>query len=148
MMDFNYIKQQILTDDKIASAFEYMLSKMVLEHPVKPLKFIYKQCKIVLGNNKLYSVYDNKTGKKLYSKIHFQEVAKYIANNLKYPAKNSYILYIENELFRFQDKIDFFKKYYNQKQSDNIEVKLSAMFSQYFILRNTLICLLKEHNLC
>lgn len=145
MMDFSEIKHKILTDDKIASAFEYMLSKMVFENPIKPLKFIYKKCKIVTERNNLYSIYDTKTGIKLYSKIHFQEVAKYIVNNLKSYGKVSYIIFLENELFRYKEKIDFFKNYYLQKKTDILEIKLSAMYDSYYKIKNSLLNTLKEN---
>ena len=130
-MDFSEIKHKILTDDKIASAFEYMLSKMVFENPIKPLKFIYKKC--------------TKTGIKLYSKIHFQEVAKYIVDNLKSYGKVSYIIFLENELFRYKEKIDFFKNYYLQKKTDILEIKLSAMYDSYYKIKNSLLNTLKEN---
>lgn len=145
MMDFSEIKQKILTDDNVASAFEYMLSKMVFENPVKPLQFIYKKCKIATGRNNLYSIYDAKTGIKLYNKIYFQEVAKYVVDNLNCYGKISHILFLENELIRYKEKIDFFKKYYMQKKTDILGIKLSAMYDSYFQIKNSLLNVLKEN---
>ena len=147
MMDFKQIKNKILTDDKIATAFEYMMSKMVFENPVKPLKFIYKKCKIATERNNLYSIYDKKTGIKLYSKIHFQEVAKYIVDNLDNHGKINHILFLEEELFRYKDKIDFMKGFYKRKHNNLVAIKLTPIFESYNVIRNSILTLLRENNL-
>lgn len=144
--NFNEIKKKILTDDKIANAIEYMMSKVILDKKLPQLKFIYKKHKIVLGKNGLYSVYSpNKL--KIANKIHFQEVAKYIVDNIKYPAKGDYIRHVEHEMFRHKEKIEFFTNYYNQKKSEILEDKISSMWDFYYMYKNSLINLLKENNL-
>lgn len=146
MTDLKKIKEQILTDDKIASAVEYLLSKVVLDKPLPQLRFIYKKHKIVLGKNGYYSVY-KPDGKKIANKIHYQETAKYIANHSKQPSLISNILYIESEMFRHKEKIEFFSNYNIQKNSKNISTKIQMMYDYYDSYKNTLISLLKSDNL-
>lgn len=146
MKNFNNLKQKILSDTDFANKIEYLMSKVILDRPLPQLKFIYKKHKIVLGKNGLYSIY-KPDGKKLANKIHFQEVAKYIIDNIKYPAKGSYIQHIESEMFRHKEKIEFFSNYNNKKQLDILEDKISAMYDFYYRTKNSLINLLKENTL-
>ena len=75
----------------------------------------------------------------------FQEVAKYVVDNLNCYGKISHILFLENELIRYKEKIDFFKKYYMQKKTDILGIKLSAMYDSYFQIKNSLLNVLKEN---
>jgi hypothetical protein len=145
MVDFKNIKERILTDDKVATAIEYLLSKVILDKKLPQLRFIYKKYKIVLGKNGLYSIYQP-DGKKIANQIHYQEVAKYIIDCIKSPAKCDYIRYIEKEMFRHKEKILFFLSYYNQKNIENIDCKLDSMYDYYYKYKNCLINLLTNHN--
>lgn len=146
MNNFKELKQKILIDDDFANKIEYLMSKVILDRPLPKLKFIYKKHKIVLGRNGLYSIY-KPDGKKLTNQIHFQEVAKYIIDNIKSPVKGSYIKYVESEMFRHKEKIEFFSNYNNKKQMDILESKISSMYDYYYRYKNSLINLLKENKL-
>lgn len=145
MINFKNIKQKILEDDNFATAVEYMLSKVILENPVGQLKFVYKKHKIIKSLKNKFSIYDLKSGKKLYGGIYFQDVAKYIVDNIKCPGRISEILYLEKELFRHRDKIIFFEKYYNQHPSDVLEDKIDSMHIYYERYKNSIINKLKEN---
>ena len=147
MKNFKEIKQKILTDDKVANAIEYLLSKVILDRPLPQLRFIYKKHKVILGKNGLYSVY-KPNGQKLANKIHYQEVAKYIIDNIKTPAKGDYIRYIESEMFRHKERIEFFSNYNNKMDIDVLECKIQAMYDQYNHCKNSLLNLLKMNTLC
>lgn len=144
MINFKNIKQKILEDEKFATAVEYMLSKVILENPIGQLKFVYKKYKIVKSLKNKFSIYELKTGKKLYGGIYFQDVAKYIVDNIKCPGRISEILYLEKELFRHKDKIIFFERYYNKFPSDVLEDKLDCMYQYYERYKRSLINKLKE----
>lgn len=146
MSNFKELKHKILVDEDFANKIEYLMSKVILDRPLPQLKFIYKKHKIVLGRNGLYSIY-KPDGKKLTNQIHFQEVAKYIIDNVKYVGKIDYIRYIESEMFRYKEKIEFFSNYNNKKQLDILESKISAMYDYYYLYKNSLINLLKENKL-
>ena len=144
MIKLKNIKQKVLTDDNFAIAVEYMLSKVILENPVGQLKFIYKKYKIVKNLKNKFSIYDNKSNKKLYDGIYLQDVAKYIVNNIKNQSKISYILFLEKELFNQKHKINFFEKKLFQHPNENIEIKLNSMYQYYDLYKNSLISCLKN----
>ena len=146
MTDLKNIKQKILTDDKVANAVEYLLSKVVLDKPLPKLWFIYKKHKIVLGKNGLYSIYDPK-GKKIANKIHFQEVAKYVIDNVKCPAKGDYCRNVESEMFRHKEKIEFFTTYNNKIKLESLDAKIDAMWDFYYRTKHQLTSILKENRL-
>lgn len=146
MKDFKNIKYQILTDDKVANAVEYLLSKVILDKRLPQLKFYYKKHKIVLGRNGLYSVY-KPDGVKIANKIHFQEVAKYIVDNINKYGSISHIQYIESEMFRHKDKIQYFLKYNSKLNSELLDCKIQPMYDNYYKFKNSLIQILKQNNL-
>ena len=131
-MNTKDLKEKILNDDLFASKIEYLLSKSILENPIiHKTVFVHKKQKIILGKNRLYSIYDLNTGEKKYSGIHFQEVAKYVARNIKNQYLSEEIIRIENELFRYKDKIEFMKNSIYQRPSETKLAKLSADIYQY-----------------
>lgn len=143
MKAINY-KNKILTDDYFATTIEYILSKLILENPIGQLKFFYKKYKIIKKlNNKFFIL--NKDNKKIYSGIYFQETAKYIIDNIKNISKINYILFLEKELFRYKDKIYFYEKYLNKNYSEIVEDKLSQIYYNYDICKNSLISELKNY---
>lgn len=144
MKEFKNIKQQILSDNKVANAVEYLLSKVVLDKRLPQLKFFYKKHKIILNKNGLFSIY-KPNGDKICSHIHYQEVAKYIIDNINNVSNIEYIKYIESELFRYKDKISFLTSYNNIKNMDIIENKLQPIYDKYYNYKNTLFNLLKNN---
>lgn len=146
MNDFKNIKQQILTDEKIANAVEYLMSKVILDKKLPQLKFYYKKHKIILGRNGLYSIY-KPNGEKIANKIHFQEVAKYIIDNIDKYGLINHIQYIETEMFRHKERIEFFSSYNTRLNSDLIDCKIQSMYDSYYKYKNSLIQLLKQNNL-
>lgn len=146
MNDFKNIKQQILTDEKIANAVEYLMSKVILDKKLPQLKFYYKKHKIILGRNGLYSIY-KPNGEKVANKIHFQEVAKYIIDNINSYGLINHIQYVESEMFRHKERIEFFSSYNTKVNSDLIDCKIQSMYDCYYKYKNTLIQLLKQNNL-
>lgn len=146
MKDLKNIKHQIMTDEKVANAVEYLLSKVVLNQRLPQLRFFYKKHKIVLGKNGLYTVY-KPNGEKLANKIHFQEVAKYIINNASSIGKIDHIQNIESEMFRHKDKITFFLNYNEHLHSDTLNSKLQSMYDYYYRCKNSLIQILKASSL-
>lgn len=144
MENFKELKQRILTDDKVANAIEYLLSKVILDKRLPQLRFIYKKHKIVLGRNGLYSIY-KPNGQKLANKIHYQEVAKYVIDNIKNPYKSDYILRLESELFRHKEKIEFFSYYNNKVNIDVLDSKIQAMYDHYYQCKNSLLSLLRYY---
>lgn len=144
MKNLHNIKQQILNDKKVANAVEYLLSKVVLDKKLPQLKFFYKKHKIILNKNGLFSIY-KPNGQKLCNHIHYQEVAKYIIDNIDNIGNIEYIKYIENELFRFKDKIIFFTLYNQNKNLDIIDNKLQPIYDNYYKYKNTLLNLLKNN---
>lgn len=146
MENFKEIKHKILTDDKVANAIEYLMSKVILDRPLPQLRFIYKKHKVILGRNGLYSVY-KPNGEKMANRIHFQEVAKYVIDNAKQPVKGDYIRQVEAEMFRHKEKIEFFSNYNNKVNIEVLESKIQAMYDQYYMWKNNLLNLLKANNL-
>lgn len=146
MKNLKNIKEQILTDEKVANAVEYLLSKVVLDKPLPQLRFIYKKHKIVLGKNGCYSVY-SPDGKKIANQIHFQETAKYIANHSKQTSLINEIKFIESEMFRHKEKIEFFTNYNLKKNIYNLPPKIEAMYDYYYKFKESLINILKSDNL-
>lgn len=146
MKDLRNIKQQILTDDKVANAVEYLLSKVILDKPLPKLWFIYKKHKIVLGKNGLYSIY-NPNGQKIANKIHFQEVAKYIIDNQKNISKNIYIREVEAEMFRFKEKIEYFTNYNRKLKLQRLDAKIDAMWDFYYNKKASLMAILRENKI-
>lgn len=139
-MNTKDLKEKILNDDLFASKIEYLLSKSILENPIiHKTVFVHKKQKIILGKNRLYSIYDLNTGEKKYSGIHFQEVAKYVARNIKNQYLSEEIIRIENELFRYKDKIEFMKNSIYQRPSETKLAKLSADIYQYQYIKHRLI---------
>lgn len=106
---YQQIKDNILTDDKTAIAVEYMLSKAISSGISSTVKFIYKKHKIIKDKKKLYSIYRLEDGVKLYSKIKYQDMAKYIIDNLDNPTKINHIFEVENNISRIKDKIELMK---------------------------------------
>ena len=144
-MNITELKNKILTDDSFATKIEYFLSKSILENPIiHKTIFVHKKQKIILGKNRLYSIYDLNTGEKKYSGIHFQEVAKYVAKNIKNKGLIHNILNLENELFRYKDKIDYLKLSFNHSPNDTKLAKLSADVYHFNKLKQQLIKELKQ----
>lgn len=141
------IKNKILNDDEFASKIEYLLSKTILDNPpIHKTVFVYKKQKIILGKNQLYSIYDLNTKQKLFSGIHYEEVAKCIAKNIKHPYISESIYKAESELIRFKNKIDFMKKSILNHYSEVKVCKLSSDIYYYNCAKNNLIKLLNSHS--
>jgi hypothetical protein len=140
------IKNKILNDDEFASKIEYLLSKTILDNPpIHKTVFVYKKHKIILGKNQLYSIYDLNTKEKLFSGIHYQEVAKCIAKNIKNNNIANSIFNAQAEFFRFKNKIDFMKKSILNHYSDVKMSKLSSDIHYYNINKNYLLKLINLH---
>ena len=146
MNDLNLIKEKILTDNNIANIVEYVMSKVILDKKLPQLKFFYKKHKIILGRNGLYSIYQP-NGLKIANHIHFQEVAKYIIDNIKYNSRINHIKFLENEMIRHKEKIIFFLRYQQKYNSDVIESKLASMYDYYYQYKNSLLATLAKNNL-
>lgn len=146
MTDLKNIKEKILTDEKVANAVEYLMSKVILDKKLPQLWFIYKKHKVMLGKNGLYSIY-KPDGKKIANKIHFQEVAKYVIDNVDNPARGDYCRNIESEMFRHKEKIEFFTKYNKKVKIETLDAKIDAMWDFYYKTKNQLLNILKYHNL-
>lgn len=144
MKKYQKIKNKILNDDLFATKIQYMLSKVILEDPIKPLKFIYKKYKIEKRLNNKFSIYDMKTNKKLYGGIYFQDVAKYVVDNIKNHGNVVNILKLEKELIRHKDKIEFYERYYQQKRNNNIKIKLNNIYFYYELYRNSILELINN----
>lgn len=146
-MNIQEIKNKILTDEEFASKMEYILSKTILDNPPIHKKiFVYKKQKIIFGKNFLYSIYDLNTKQKLYNNIHYEEVAKCVAKNIKKTSVVDQILKAENEFVRFKNKIDFMKKSIQQHYSDIKMSKLSSDLYYYHKSKNDLIKILNQYN--
>lgn len=143
MNKYSNIKERILTDDKFAKTMEYLMSKVVLDKPLPTLWFIYKKHKIVLGRNGLYTVYSPEK-RKIATKIHFQEVAKYIVDNVKSPEKIKKIREAEDEMFRHREKIEFFTQYNTVANNTILEAKIDSMWNYYHVAKNSLLTLLNR----
>lgn len=145
MTDLQNIKEKILTDEKVATAVEYLMSKVILDKKLPQLWFIYKKHKVKLGKNGLYSIY-NPDGKKIANKIHFQEVAKYIIDNIKNQALCDNCRNVESEMFRHKEKIEFFTNYNQRVKIENLNAKIDAMWDFYYRTKNELLNILKYRN--
>ncbi len=130
--NYEYIKNKILTDDKTAKVVEYMLSKAIAEGIATTVKFIYKKHKIIKNKRRYYSIYRLEDGVKLYGKIKYQDIAKYIIDNLNCIHKINHVLRLEETVSRHQDKIDFIKKQLQYfKNTDVLEIKLEMAQDYY-----------------
>ena len=146
-MNIQEIKNKILTDEEFASKMEYILSKTILDNPpIRKKVFVYKKQKIIFGKNFLYSIYDLNTKQKLYNNIHYEEVAKCVAKNIKKASVVEQILKAENEFVRFKNKIDFMKKSIQQHYSEIKMSKLSSDLYYYHKSKNDLIKILNQYN--
>ena len=128
---YQQIKDNILTDDKTAIAVEYMLSKAISSGISSTVKFIYKKHKIIKDKKKLYSIYRLEDGVKLFSKIKYQEMAKYIIDNLDNPTKINHIFEVENNISRIKDKIELMKlqrKVFKNKEILEDKIQASYVF--------------------
>ena len=145
-MNVQEIKKKILTESDFASKEEYILTKTILNKPhIHKKVFVYKKQKIILGKNQLYSIYDLNTKEKLYSGIHYEEVAKAIAKNLKNRVIADNIFKAENELIRFKNKIDFMKKSIQNHYTDVKVSKLYMDINYYNSCKKNLIKLITQH---
>jgi hypothetical protein len=146
---YQHIKNKILTDDTTASVVEYMLSKAIAEGISTTVKFIYKNHKIIKNKRRYYSIYRLEDGKKLYGKIKYQDIAKYIIDNLDETSKINRIIELEANVSRFQDKIDFMKKQLVVFRDTNVlEVKLERTLDYYRYFKRQLLTTLGKHNIC
>lgn len=143
------IKNRILTDDYSAKMLEYMLSKAIADGISTTVKFIYKNHKIVKNKRKYYSIYRLEDGKKLYSKIKYQDMAKYIIDNINDNGKIFQIFEMEENVSRLKDKIDFLKlQYRNSKRKHCIESKLESAYTTYRMHKRDFLKTLKKYNIC
>ena len=143
------IKNKILTDDKTAKVVEYMLSKAIAEGISTTVKFIYKKHKIIKNKRRYYSIYKLDDGTKLYGNIKYQDIAKYIIDNLNCVYKINNVLRLEENVSRFQDKIDFLKRQIQYfKNTDVLEVKLEMAVDGYKRNKKELLSTLGKRNIC
>lgn len=146
-MNIQEIKNKILTDEEFATKMEYVLSKTILDNPpIHKKVFVYKKQKIILGKNQLYSIYDLNTKQKLYSGIHYEEVAKAIAKNIKNNVIVNVIINAENDFIRFKNKIDFMKKSISQFYSDTKMSKYSSDIQFFLKSKYNLIKVLNQYS--
>ena len=149
MNSYEVIKQKILTDDKTADIVEYMMSKAISTSVSPTVKFIYKKYKVIKNKRKLYSIYNMFSGKKLYSNIKYQDIAKYIIDNIDDGYKIDNILKLEENVSRLQDKIDFLKQQYLRlKNKELIECKLYTAYSSYRLHKKELLNTIGKKNIC
>ena len=147
--NYEYIKNKILTDDKTAKVVEYMLSKAIAEGISTTVKFIYKKHKIIKNKRRYYSIYKLDDGTKLYGNIKYQDIAKYIIDNLNCDYKINNVLRLEENVSRFQDKIDFLKRQIQYfKNTDVLEVKLEMAIDGYKRNKKELLSTLGKRNIC
>ena len=145
-MNIQEIKNKILTDEEFASKMEYILSKTILDNPpIHKKVFVYKKQKIILGKNQLYSIYDLNSKQKLYSGIHYEEIAKAIAKNIKNRYVAEKFIKLEQEFIRFKNKIDFMKKSISFHYSDIKISKLSSDIYYYYKSKNNLLSFLNQY---
>lgn len=146
---YQQIKNSILTDEKTATAVEYMLSKAISSGISSTVKFIYKKHKIIKNKQKLYSIYRLEDGIKLYSKIKYQDMAKYIIDNLDNPTKIKHIFEVENNISRIKDKIDLMKLQHKIfKNKELLEDKIQASYIFYNHYKRELFDLIGKNNIC
>lgn len=147
--NYQHIKNKILTDDKTAKVVEYMLSKAISEGISTTVKFIYKKHKIIKDKKRYYSIYRLEDGVKLFGKIKYQDIAKYIIDNIKEDYKIADILRKEETVSRHKDKIEFIKKqllYFKNK--DVLEVKLQLAIENYRRSKKELLNTIGKKNIC
>ena len=149
MNSIEIITNRILTDDKTADIIEYMMSKAISSSVSPTVKFIYKKYKIVKNKRKYYSIYNLYTGQKLYSNIKYQDMAKYIIDNINDPYKINNIIELEGNVSRLQDKIEFLKQQYMRlSNKELIECKLYTAYSTYRKYKRELLDLIGKKNIC
>lgn len=147
--NYQYIKNKILTDDKTAKVVEYMLSKAIAEGIATTVKFIYKKHKIIKDKKRYYSIYRLEDGVKLFGKIKYQDIAKYIIDHINEDYKINDILRKEETVSRQKDKIEFIKKqllYFKNK--DVLEVKLQLAMENYRKSKQELLNTIGKKNIC
>lgn len=143
------IKEKIISDDKTANVVEYMLSKAISNGIPTTVKFIYKKHKIIKTKNRLYSIYKLDTGEKLYSKIKYQDMAKYIIDNLGDESKIRRIFELEESVSRLKDKIDFLKLQYKTfKNKEIIEDKIQSAYDLYNSYKKEFLRVIGKNNIC
>lgn len=143
------IKQRILSDDNTAKMLEYMLSKAISDGISTTVKFIYKNHKIIKDKRRYYSIYKLADGRKLYSKIKYQDMAKYIIDNINDFGKIQEIFLKEERVSRLQEKINFLKcQYLYTSHKDCIESKLESAYTTYRLYKRDLLTTLKKNNIC
>lgn len=146
---YEKIRKGILTDDKTASLVEYMLSKAISTSVPSTVKFIYKKYKIIKNNKKMYSIYSIDGRKKLYSNIKYQDMAKYIIDNINDYPRIKNIFQAEENVSRLQDKIAFLKRQYSAfKNKDVIEIKLTSSYITYRKYKRELLSIIGKNNIC
>ena len=149
MKNYKYIKEKILTDDTTANVVEYMLSKAITEGISTTVNFIYKKHKIIKDKRRYYSIYRIHDGKKLYSKIKYQDMAKYIIDNLHNDAKIRNIIKLEEDVSRFKDKINFMKQQMTYfKDISRLEAKLTLTLDYYNRSKREFLTTLGKKNIC
>ena len=146
---YKQIRDRILTDDKTAMVVEYMLSKAIAEGISTTVKFIYKKHKVIKNKRRLYSIYRLSDGVKLYGKIKYQDIAKYIIDNINDSCKINKVLQAEENVSRLQNKIELLKLQYKRlKNKEIIEDKLSSSYSIYNQYKRELFNIIGKNNLC
>lgn len=126
-----------------------MLSKAIAEGIATTVKFIYKKHKIIKNKRRYYSIYRLEDGMKLYGKIKYQDIAKYIIDNLNSIHKINHVLWLEETVSRHQDKIDFIKKQLQYfKNTDVLEIKLEMALDHYKQSKHELLSILGKRNIC
>jgi len=146
---YKQIKEKILTDDKTANVVEYMLSKAISSGIPSTVKFIYKKHKIIKNKKKLYSIYRLEDGMKLYSKIKYQDMAKYIIDNLDCPPKIKRIFEVENNIDRIKTNIEFMKLQRKEyKNKEILEDKIQASYVFYNTYKREFFDLIGKNNIC
>lgn len=150
MVNFNELKHKIITDDKTALAIEYMFSKAIREGMSHCIKFIYKKHKIIRDKKGFYSIYDLETKQKLYGKIKWQDVAKYIIDNSNDPISIAKIYKAQNDILRFQDKIDFLQNQYmyTKVNKEILTAKIQSAYTQYNMYKRELFSILGKNKIC
>lgn len=143
------IKDRILNDDTSAKMLEYMLSKAIADGISTTVKFIYKNHKIIKNKRKYYSIYRLEDGKKLYSKIKYQDMAKYIIDNINDSGKIIAIFQKEEKVARLKDKLEFLKLQYRySSKKECIENKIESAYSTYSLYKRDFLTTLKKNNIC
>lgn len=149
MNSYQIIKEKILTDDKTADLVEYMMSKAISTSVSPVVKFIYKKYKIIKNKRKYYSIYNMFTGEKLYSNIKYQDMAKYIIDNINDSIKIDKVFKAEENVSRLQNKIDFLKgQYLISKNKELIECKLYTAYSSYRMYKKDFLNIIGKKNIC